>query len=208
MPRRGPGLDRGAGEPENPRLPGAIAQLGERYNGIVEVGGSIPPGSTRLRAAPARRARARTRPHRLEAQDTALSRRRRGFDSPWGRQSRYSRRLRNPPAAPRRPPLRPRPSSIRTREPAPRAYARNAPLDHPAPVHRRAGGMGSRRRGRLSWPFAPGLLSSPARTGAAGRAAGPAPAADPCGIRCQPAPARGEPPAGRSGRIETRRARE
>ena len=26
---------------------GAIAQLGERYNGIVEVGGSIPPGSTR-----------------------------------------------------------------------------------------------------------------------------------------------------------------
>ena len=29
------------------RLPGAIAQLGERYNGIVEVGGSIPPGSTK-----------------------------------------------------------------------------------------------------------------------------------------------------------------
>ncbi len=27
---------------------GAIAQLGERYNGIVEVGGSIPPGSTRV----------------------------------------------------------------------------------------------------------------------------------------------------------------
>ena len=27
---------------------GAIAQLGERYNGIVEVGGSIPPGSTDL----------------------------------------------------------------------------------------------------------------------------------------------------------------
>ena len=26
---------------------GAIAQLGERYNGIVEVGGSIPPGSTK-----------------------------------------------------------------------------------------------------------------------------------------------------------------
>src|SRR5215467_12371341 len=25
---------------------GAIAQLGERYNGIVEVGGSTPPGST------------------------------------------------------------------------------------------------------------------------------------------------------------------
>lgn len=25
---------------------GAVAQLGERYNGIVEVGGSIPPGST------------------------------------------------------------------------------------------------------------------------------------------------------------------
>jgi hypothetical protein len=29
---------------------GAIAQLGERYNGIVEVGGSIPPGSTNFRA--------------------------------------------------------------------------------------------------------------------------------------------------------------
>ena len=27
---------------------GAIAQLGERYNGIVEVGGSIPPSSTKL----------------------------------------------------------------------------------------------------------------------------------------------------------------
>lgn len=26
---------------------GVIAQLGERYNGIVEVGGSIPPGSTK-----------------------------------------------------------------------------------------------------------------------------------------------------------------
>ena len=31
-----------------PRLSGAIAQLGERYNGIVEVAGSIPAGSTRL----------------------------------------------------------------------------------------------------------------------------------------------------------------
>ena len=28
------------------RLSGAIAQLGERYNGIVEVGGSRPPSST------------------------------------------------------------------------------------------------------------------------------------------------------------------
>jgi hypothetical protein len=27
-------------------LDGAIAQLGERLNGIQEVGGSIPPGST------------------------------------------------------------------------------------------------------------------------------------------------------------------
>ena len=27
---------------------GAIAQLGERYTGSVEVGGSIPPGSTNL----------------------------------------------------------------------------------------------------------------------------------------------------------------
>jgi hypothetical protein len=26
--------------------PGAVAQLGERYNGIVEVRGSIPLGST------------------------------------------------------------------------------------------------------------------------------------------------------------------
>ena len=33
---------------------GAVAQLGERYNGIVEVVGSIPSGSTRL-----------PRPHRL-----------------------------------------------------------------------------------------------------------------------------------------------
>jgi hypothetical protein len=29
-------------------LLGAIAQLGERYNGIVEVTGSIPVGSTNL----------------------------------------------------------------------------------------------------------------------------------------------------------------
>jgi hypothetical protein len=28
---------------------GAIAQLGERYNGIVEVTGSIPVGSTKFR---------------------------------------------------------------------------------------------------------------------------------------------------------------
>ena len=42
---------------------GAIAQLGERYNGIVEVDGSIPSGSTK-----------NSSPHRLEAQDTALSR--------------------------------------------------------------------------------------------------------------------------------------
>ena len=33
-------------DPGRAALPGAIAQLGERYNGIVEVGGSIPPGST------------------------------------------------------------------------------------------------------------------------------------------------------------------
>jgi hypothetical protein len=31
------------------RIPGAIAQLGERLNGIQEVGGSIPPGSTKIR---------------------------------------------------------------------------------------------------------------------------------------------------------------
>jgi hypothetical protein len=29
---------------------GAIAQMGERVNGIHEVGGSIPPGSTSLRS--------------------------------------------------------------------------------------------------------------------------------------------------------------
>jgi hypothetical protein len=29
-------------------LEGAIAQMGERVNGIHEVGGSIPPGSTKL----------------------------------------------------------------------------------------------------------------------------------------------------------------
>jgi hypothetical protein len=29
-----------------PRRRGVIAQLGERFNGIEEVGGSIPPGST------------------------------------------------------------------------------------------------------------------------------------------------------------------
>ena len=28
---------------------GAIAQLGERYTGSVEVGGSIPPGSTKVK---------------------------------------------------------------------------------------------------------------------------------------------------------------
>ena len=28
---------------------GAVAQLGERYNGIVEVVGSIPSGSTKIR---------------------------------------------------------------------------------------------------------------------------------------------------------------
>ena len=30
-------------------LNGAVAQLGERYNGIVEVVGSIPSGSTKFR---------------------------------------------------------------------------------------------------------------------------------------------------------------
>ena len=34
----------------DPEFPiGAIAQLGERLNGIQEVGGSTPPGSTKLR---------------------------------------------------------------------------------------------------------------------------------------------------------------
>jgi hypothetical protein len=48
-----------------PRPRGAIAQLGERLHGMQEVGGSIPPGSTKFLL----------RPHRLEAQDIALSRR-------------------------------------------------------------------------------------------------------------------------------------
>ena len=40
-----PGYFRGPPR-EPPRGPGAVAQLGERYNGIVEVWGSIPHGST------------------------------------------------------------------------------------------------------------------------------------------------------------------
>ena len=43
---------------------GAIAQPGERYNGIVEVGGSIPPGSTIIPGA-GRSGAVMTRPHRL-----------------------------------------------------------------------------------------------------------------------------------------------
>jgi hypothetical protein len=35
-----------AGTRANLEQPGVIAQLGERFNGIEEVGGSIPPGST------------------------------------------------------------------------------------------------------------------------------------------------------------------
>ena len=35
--------------------------------------------------------RFRPRPHRLVAQDGALSRRKQGFDSPWGRQSQKNR---------------------------------------------------------------------------------------------------------------------
>ena len=45
---------------------GAIAQLGERYNGIVEVAGSIPAGSTS--SMPCKAASRKNRgPHRLEA---------------------------------------------------------------------------------------------------------------------------------------------
>ena len=51
--------------PKPPDQIGAIAQLGERLHGMQEVGGSIPPGSTNIFQ----------RPHRLEAQDIALSRR-------------------------------------------------------------------------------------------------------------------------------------
>ena len=39
-PRQGP--------PRLRDISGAIAQLGERLNGIQEVGGSIPPGSTKF----------------------------------------------------------------------------------------------------------------------------------------------------------------
>ena len=35
---------------ERATFPGAIAQLGERHNGIVEVAGSIPAGSTNIRS--------------------------------------------------------------------------------------------------------------------------------------------------------------
>ncbi len=42
---------------------------------MQEVGGSIPPSSTI----------SQVRPHRLEAKDSALSRRQQGFESPWGR---------------------------------------------------------------------------------------------------------------------------
>ena len=34
------------GSPHGSESGGVIAQLGERFNGIEEVGGSIPPGST------------------------------------------------------------------------------------------------------------------------------------------------------------------
>ncbi len=37
-------------DPHSARRNGAVAQLGERYNGIVEVVGSIPIGSTILRS--------------------------------------------------------------------------------------------------------------------------------------------------------------
>jgi hypothetical protein len=47
-PRRRHGLDMAGGRGlYAPFLRGAIAQLGERLNGIQEVGGSIPLGSTR-----------------------------------------------------------------------------------------------------------------------------------------------------------------
>ena len=53
-----------------PKIPllrkGAIAQLGERYNGIVEVVGSIPTGSTKFSSSTFHGSE-RLRPHRLEA---------------------------------------------------------------------------------------------------------------------------------------------
>ena len=44
---------------------GAIAQLGERLHGMQEVGGSIPPGSTRVQNVLS--LKVGLRPHRLEA---------------------------------------------------------------------------------------------------------------------------------------------
>ena len=61
-------LDSPRSRPYSARLRGAIAQLGERLHGMQEVGGSIPPSSTKI-------PRQFRRPHRLEAQDIALSRR-------------------------------------------------------------------------------------------------------------------------------------
>ncbi len=46
MRRRGPGTDRTSQDLPETEWNGALAQLGERYNGIVEVSGSIPLGST------------------------------------------------------------------------------------------------------------------------------------------------------------------
>ena len=42
----------GASMPADAGKSGAIAQLGERLNGIQEVGGSRPPGSTRIPQEP------------------------------------------------------------------------------------------------------------------------------------------------------------
>ena len=48
-------LTKNPDSPYNPHVPGGVAQLGERYNRTVEVGGSSPPASTRDGDRPTRR---------------------------------------------------------------------------------------------------------------------------------------------------------
>ena len=82
-----------AGEASGSPLNGGIAQLGERLLCKQEVVGSIPISSTTPRRALTGK-RAPTNkpgPLRLEAQDTALSRRQQGFESPRGRHYKFGR---------------------------------------------------------------------------------------------------------------------
>ncbi len=51
FPLRGMGVLPSFPSARRANLSGAVAQLGERYNGIVEVVGSIPSGSTKISMA-------------------------------------------------------------------------------------------------------------------------------------------------------------